>query len=51
MTPEAHLAKFRRNWVSGALPLAAAVGDALVAQVHALEALADVSELVDLLVS
>jgi aconitate decarboxylase len=51
MTRDAHLAKFRRNWGSGAaLALAEAGGDALAAQVDALESLADVTELVDLLV-
>jgi aconitate decarboxylase len=51
MTRDAHLAKFRRNWMSGALPLAEAAGHALAAQVDALESLADVTELVDLLVA
>jgi aconitate decarboxylase len=51
MTRDAHLAKFRRNWGSAALPLAEAAGDALVAQVDTLESLADVTELVDLLVA
>jgi aconitate decarboxylase len=46
---EAHLAKFRRNWSAGVLPLAAAAGDALIARVDALEALTDVTELLDLL--
>jgi 2-methylcitrate dehydratase PrpD len=51
MTADAHLEKFRRNWASGALPLAEAAGEALVARVDALETLADVTELVDLLVA
>jgi aconitate decarboxylase len=51
MTRDVHLAKFRRNWGAGALPLTEAAGDALAAQVDALESLADVTELVDLLVA
>jgi aconitate decarboxylase len=51
MTRDAHLVKFRRNWGSGALALAEAAGDGLAAQVDALESLADVTELVDLLVA
>ena len=51
MSREAHLAKFRRNWISGALPLPEAAGEALLARVDALEAVADVTELVDLLVA
>ena len=43
--------KIPRNWTSGALPLAEAAGEALAARVDALEALADVTELVDLLVA
>jgi hypothetical protein len=51
MSQEAHLTKFRRNWKAGALPLAEAAGEALAARVDALESLADVTELVDLLVA
>jgi len=51
MSREAHLAKFRHNWGSGALPLADAAGEALVGRVDALESLTDVTELVDLLVA
>jgi 2-methylcitrate dehydratase PrpD len=51
LTREAHLAKFRRNWRSGAMPLDAAAGDTLVARLDALEQVADVTELVDLLVA
>jgi aconitate decarboxylase len=51
MTREAHLAKFKRNWSAGALPLAAAAGEALVARIDALEQVADVTALVDLLVA
>jgi 2-methylcitrate dehydratase PrpD len=51
VSQEAHLTKFRRNWNAGALPLADAAGEALIARVDALETLADVTELVDLLVA
>jgi aconitate decarboxylase len=51
MTRDAHLVKFRRNWGSGAVPLAEAAGDALATRVDALESLTDVTELVDLLVA
>ncbi len=51
MTREAHLQKFRRNWASGALPLGEEAGEALIARVDELESLADVTELVDLLVA
>jgi 2-methylcitrate dehydratase PrpD len=51
MSREAHLAKFRRNWSAGALPLGEAAGDALVARIDALEAISDVTELADLLVA
>jgi hypothetical protein len=51
MTRDAHLAKFRRNWGSAALPLAEAAADALVGRVDTLESLADVTELVDLLIA
>jgi aconitate decarboxylase len=51
LTREAHLAKFRRNWHSGALPLAEAAGETLAAQIDALEQVADVTELVDLLIA
>ena len=49
MAREARLAKFRRNWISGAQPLAAAAGEQLIAQIDRLEALADVTALVDLM--
>jgi 2-methylcitrate dehydratase PrpD len=49
MSPDAHLAKFRRNWRAGALLMAA--GEALFARVDALEEVADVTELVDLMVA
>jgi 2-methylcitrate dehydratase PrpD len=51
MIREAHLAKFKRNWRAGALPLAEAAGEALAARIDALESLADVTELVDLIVA
>jgi aconitate decarboxylase len=51
MTPEAHLAKFRQNWRAAVPPLAAAAGETLAARVDALEALADVTALVDLLIA
>jgi 2-methylcitrate dehydratase PrpD len=51
MTRAAHLAKFRRNWRAGNPPLVAAAADALAARVDALDALADVTALVDLLVA
>ena len=51
MSREEHLAKFRRNWTSGARPLADAACEALAARVDVLEALPDVTELVDLLVA
>jgi 2-methylcitrate dehydratase PrpD len=44
----AHLAKFRRNWTSGARPLDEADGERLVRLVDDLEEMADVRELVDL---
>jgi aconitate decarboxylase len=50
MGREAQLAKFRRNWISGARPLAEAAGEQLIAQVDELEAVADISALVDLMV-
>ncbi|MEM7021664.1 MAG: MmgE/PrpD family protein [Pseudomonadota bacterium] len=51
MSNEAHLAKFRRNWVSGAVSLDPAAGEVLIAKVAELEALNDVAELVDLLIA
>jgi 2-methylcitrate dehydratase PrpD len=51
LTRGAHLEKFRRNWVSGALPLTDAAGEALIARVDALERVTDVREVVDLLVA
>jgi 2-methylcitrate dehydratase PrpD len=51
MGREAQLAKFRRNWISGARPLPVAAGEQLIAEVDRLEALADVRALVDLMVA
>jgi 2-methylcitrate dehydratase PrpD len=51
MGREAQLAKFRRNWISGARPLPEAAGEQLIAEVDQLEALADVRALVDLMVA
>jgi aconitate decarboxylase len=50
MGREAQLAKFRRNWISGARPLAEAAGEQLIAEVDRLEAVADVAALVELMV-
>jgi 2-methylcitrate dehydratase PrpD len=49
MGREAQLAKFRRNWISGARPLAEAAGEQLIAEVDRLEVVADVAVLVDLM--
>ena len=48
MTRDAHLAKFRRNWVSGARRLAEADVETLIRLVDDLEAVSDVRELVAL---
>jgi aconitate decarboxylase len=50
MGREAQLAKFRRNWISGAKPLAEAAGEQLIAEVDRLEAVADIASLIDLMV-
>ena len=50
MTHEAHLAKFRTNWHSAAVPLPAANADRLIGTVEKVENLQDVKALVDLLV-
>ena len=47
MGREAHLAKFRRNWLAGAEPLPPAAGERLVALVDELETVGDVTELID----
>jgi 2-methylcitrate dehydratase PrpD len=48
LSREAHLAKFRRNWTSGARPLDEADGERMIRLVDDLDARADVRELVDL---
>ena len=48
MSREAHLAKFRRNWLSGATPLDPAAGERLIAAIEDVEAVAEVRELGDL---
>ncbi|HEV8437286.1 MAG TPA: MmgE/PrpD family protein [Methylomirabilota bacterium] len=48
MSRDAHLAKFRRNWVSGARRLYEATGERLIRLVDDLEALGDARELVEL---
>jgi len=48
MSREAHLAKFRRNWVSGARRLDEASGERLIQLVDGVEALDDVRDLADL---
>ena len=50
MGREAHLAKFRANWISGARPLPESAGERLIALVDDLEAVPDVRALVDLMV-
>jgi 2-methylcitrate dehydratase PrpD len=47
MGREAHLAKFRRNWLAGARPLPPAAGERLIALVDELETVGDVTELID----
>jgi 2-methylcitrate dehydratase PrpD len=49
MVREAVLAKFRRNWISGATPLPEAAGERLIAAVDDLEAIGDVRALVELM--
>ncbi|MGH6899327.1 MAG: MmgE/PrpD family protein [Geminicoccaceae bacterium] len=51
MGREAHLAKFRANWISGARSLPEAAGEQLIRLVDDLETVRDVAELVDLMVS
>jgi hypothetical protein len=48
MSRDAHLAKFRRNWVSGARRLDEAKGERLIQLVDDVEALSDVRDLVGL---
>jgi 2-methylcitrate dehydratase PrpD len=49
MGREAHLAKFRANWLSGARPLPEAAGERLIELIDELETVRDVSALVDLM--
>jgi 2-methylcitrate dehydratase PrpD len=49
LSRDAHLAKFRRNWVSGAQPLDPARGERLIALVDGIEGVADVRVLVALM--
>ena len=51
MGREAHLAKFRANWISGARSLPEAAGERLIELVDELESVPDVAELVDLMVA
>jgi 2-methylcitrate dehydratase PrpD len=51
LSREGHLAKFRRNWTSGAARLDEASGDRLIELVDRLESVADVRGLVDLAVA
>jgi hypothetical protein len=50
MGREAHLAKFRTNWISGGRPLPEAAGERLIELIDELESVQDVAELVDLMV-
>lgn len=49
MSREAHLAKFRSNWISGARALPEAAGERLIELIDDLEAVGEVAELVDLM--
>ncbi|MCG8693305.1 MAG: MmgE/PrpD family protein [Minwuiales bacterium] len=51
MTRDAHLAKFRRNWASGAVPLDADRGEQMIAMIDDLESVADIRSLIDLAVA
>ncbi len=51
MGREAHLAKFRSNWISGGRPLPEAAGERLIERVEELESVPDVAALVDLMVA
>ena len=51
MGREAHLAKFRANWISGARPLPEAAGERLIKLVDDLETVPDVAALIDLMVA
>jgi 2-methylcitrate dehydratase PrpD len=51
MGREAHLAKFRANWISGARPLPEAAGERLIGLIDELEPVRDVAALIDLIVA
>ncbi len=51
MGREAHLAKFRRNWLAAARPLPAAAGERLIALIDGLETLPDVAPLIEQMVA
>ncbi len=51
LSREAHVEKFRRNWVCGAVPLDEAKGERLIGLVDDLEAVADSRELIDLVLA
>ncbi len=51
MSREAHLEKFRRNWVSGSTPLDEAKGERLIGLVDDLEAVAEARELIELVLA
>ena len=51
MSRAAQLAKFRRNWRSGRQPLGVPAGEALIAMVDDLDAVADMRALVDQMVA
>jgi len=50
MSHDAHLAKFRQNWRWGRTPLPESAGEALIAMVDDLDAVADMRQLVDTMV-
>jgi 2-methylcitrate dehydratase PrpD len=50
MGREAHLAKFRANWISGGRPLPEAAGEHMIELVDELESVQDVDQLVDLMI-
>ena len=51
MSREAHVEKFRRNWVCGTVPLDEAKGERLIGLVDDLEAVADIRELIELVLA
>lgn len=50
MTPDAHLEKFRNNWLSGAAPLPVENGEALIETVAAIDAVSDIRQIIALMV-